>query len=384
VPSDRLDVETLLTLARAQSGLEDVGDVPFLEALTVLVDALEREAQLDESRRASIAATLVGLLVKRLRLVDDRQRNAQIADEQIIAPVLIVGAPRTGSTHLHALLAQDAENRVPLFWEQMLPSPPPEQSTYDTDPRIAQIQAVVDATPVELLKRHPISPSRPEQCNFLLDWSFLNCALLASYDVPSYRNWLFDTDQGPAYAAHRRMLQHLQWRKPGPWVLKYPKHLMALDTLLATYPDARLIWTHRDPAVVLPSVASLTGYIRSASPGYDPRRFGPEWTLVEELVLRRGVSYRDRYPDPRRDHDVHYSDLMRDPVGAVEGIYAHLGRRLSADARRRIESWIAEHPQTRHGKHRYTAEEFGLTTDGLRRRFAFYTDRFGIEPEVST
>lgn len=379
--TSRLSVEALTSAATAATGLDDLGDVPYLEPLTVLVEALEREARLDDARRGQVTGTLVGLLVKRLQLVRDRVQFPAIAGEVVVAPIIVVGAPRTGSTHLHALLGQDPANRVPLFWEQNLPSPPPERATYTTDPRIAQIEAAVTQMPAELLKRHPVAANRPEQCNLLLDWSFVNFALLASYEIPSYRDWLFDTDHTPAYEAHRRMLQHLQWRAPGQWVLKYPKHLLALDTLLQTYPDARLVWTHRDPAVVLPSVASLTGYMRSPTPGYDPVRFGPEWATMEEMVLRRGLSTRDRNPDPHRDHDVHYADLMRDPIGTIEGVYDQFGLTLTAEAARAMQAWIDGHPQREHGTHRYTAEEFGLSTDRLRRRFSFYSERFGIEPE---
>lgn len=378
-----LVVDELVAAATTSTGLEDLGDVPWEEPLTVLVDALEREAGLDEQRREEVQRTLVGLLVKRLVLVRDRTQNPAITHEVVRAPIVVVGAPRTGSTHLHALLGQDPGHRVPMFWEQNLPSPPPERASYRTDLRIAQVQAAVDQMPAELLKRHPVAAERPEQCNLLLDWSFVNFALLASYDIPSYRDWLFDTDQSPAYEAHRRMLQHLQWRAPGQWVLKYPKHLLSLDTLFATYPDARLVWTHRDPAVVLPSVASLTGYMRSPTPGYDPRRFGPEWASLEEMVLRRGLSVRDRRPDPQRDHDVHYADLMADPIATIKGIYDHYGLVLTDEAAAAMQRWMDAHPQREHGTHTYSAEQFGLSTDRLRRRFSFYMERFGIAPEAT-
>lgn len=379
--SEQLAVPVLLTAASQAAELDDFGDERFLEPLTVLVDALEREAQLDEQRRAAARGELTNLLIKRLRLVEDRKRYPAIADEVVRAPIIVVGAPRTGSTHLHALLGQDPANRVPLFWEQNLPSPPPERETYDTDPRIAQVQQAVDRIPAEMLKRHPIAPTRPEQCNLLMDWSFINFAHLAPYSIPTYRNWLFDADLRPGYEAHRKMLQHLQFRAPGRWVLKYPKHLLSLDTLLDTYPDVRLVWTHRDPAVFVPSAASLTGYLRSPTPGYEPKRFGQEWALLEEVIMRRGVSVRDRFPDSQRDYDVHYHDLMADPIDTISGIYAHFGFEFTDDARSAVRGWLERHPQGEHGKHSYTAADFGLDKDRLRRRFAFYSERFGIDPE---
>ena len=382
--SFELDHRALMEQAHRGTGLDDFGDVQFEEPLGVLVDALTREARLDDTRRAHAEATLVSCLSKRLHLVQDRKTHPSIADEVITAPIFIVGLPRTGSTHLHALLGQVEGVRTPLLWEIQLPSPPPDRETRYTDPRIAQVQAAVDQTPSELLVRHPVDPQRPEQCNGLSDWSFLDQTLLAPYEVPSYREWLFNADYSPAYVAHRRTLQHLQWRVPGRWVLKYPKHLLSLDALLAEYPDARLIWTHRDPARVLPSVASLTGLMRSATPGYDPRRFGPEWVLLEELCLRRGLDVRDRVAGALgRDIDVHYQDLMRDPVGTVNAICSRAGILFAETSRRNVERWVDEHPKTRHGVHRYRAEDFGLDRAALRRRFAFYIERFGVELEAS-
>jgi hypothetical protein len=377
--ADRLDIEALTTAAMQQAGVDDFGPIPFDEPLRVLVDALAREAKLDESRCEQARGTLVGLLVKRLHLVRDRHEHPEIDAEKVVAPLVIVGLPRTGSTHLHALLGQDQALRVPLFWEQSIPSPPPDRATYAHDARIAIVNKAIEAMPAELMKRHPVAADRPEQCNMLLDWSFRNLALLAYYEIPSYRDWLLATTQTPAYEAHRWTLQQLQWRVPGRWVLKYPKHMLALDTLLATYPDAKLIWTHRDPVTVVPSAASLTGFLRSPTPGFDPKRFGREWAVLEELVLRRGLSTRDRLPDPSRDYDVHYGDLMRDPIGTIDGIYTHFGMSLGAQAQDRMQAWVDGHPQTQHGVHRYSAEEFGLDPAELRERFAFYSERFGAD-----
>jgi hypothetical protein len=296
-----------------------------------------------------------------------------------------VGLPRTGSTHLHALLGRVEGMRTPLYWEMTMPSPPPELATYTADPRIAQVQAIVDALPDEMLKRHPMSPTRPEQCNMLNDWSLVHQALLAYYDIPSYRDWLLGTDYAPALEAHRRTLQHLQWRAPGRWTLKYPKHLIALDVLLATYPDACIVWTHRDPAVVLPSVASFTGYIRALTTGtIDEPTYGRAWSAFEELVLLRGLAVRDRVGnDDGRFYDLQYRDLMADPAGAVAGICAHFDVSFGGDSKRAVDEWVADHPRTQHGVHEYSAAQFGLDPDGLRRRFAPYIERFAVEPEAT-
>jgi Sulfotransferase family len=378
-----LSRDALMEAAVAETGLDDPGDVPFSEALDVLLAALNDEAGLDTARADAAAKANVRLLVKRLRLVDDRKRHPAIADEAITAPIVIVGLPRTGSTHLHGLLGEVEGLRTPRFWEMALPSPPPERSTFGSDPRIAIVDAELARTPVGLQVRHPFAARRPEQCNLLHDWAFMNQTPIAAYHVPSYRDWLFDADHAPAYEAHRRTLQQLQWRAPGRWVLKYPKHLMALGTLLATYPDAVLVWTHRDPAVVVPSACSLTSFMREMTSGpVDRVRFGRDWAVMEELVARRGADARDRMADePSRVIDVHYRDLMADPVGTVASILEFAGAPFADGSRAAVEQFVAANAAGRHGAHTYTAAEFGLDPSRLRRRFDWYIERFEVDIE---
>jgi hypothetical protein len=369
--------DVLLEQATALAGLDEFGDVPFLDALDALVDSLNRDAALDGEARARAVEMLTGVLVKRLRLVDDRARHPEIANEEITAPVFIVGQPRSGSTHLHALLACVDGFRAPLFWEMSAPSPPPDRATFATDPRIAAVQSIVDHMPAEMMVRHPMGASRPEQCNLMMDWTFINQAWMASFDIPSYREWFLDAGYAPAYEAHCRTLQQLQWRNPGRWVLKYPKHLLSLDALLARYPDAVLIWTHRDPAAVLPSAVSLTGYMRAQNtPDYDPVRFAREWVVIEELALHRGLATRDRDATPERHLDVDYRTLMADPIGTVATLCERVSMDFDAGARASVQRWLDDHPQDQHGVHRYAPEEFGLDADRLRERFSFYTRRF--------
>jgi hypothetical protein len=368
--------DQLLDDARALTGLDDFGDVPYVDALDAIVDAMN-VPRVGASARDGAADMLTGILAKRLRLVADRAQHPEIADETVAEPVFIVGQPRSGSTHLHALLACVDGVRAPQLWEMSVPSPPPDRETYGTDPRIAAVQAMVDQLPPEMMVRHPMGATRPEQCNALMDWSFLNQAWTASYDIPSYRDWFLDADYAPMYDAHRRSLQQLQWHHPGRWVLKYPKHLLSLDALLVRYPDAVLIWTHRDPAAVLPSVMSLTGYMRQQNtPDYDPVRFGREWLVMEELALHRGLATRDRDGNGDRHVDVDYRALMADPIGTVATLCDRVGLDFEDSSRAAVQRWLDDNPQGKHGVHRYTPEEYGLDADRLRSRFAFYTRRF--------
>jgi hypothetical protein len=384
-PEQTLERDALIERSIELTGLDDFGDVPFLEPFDVLVHSLVHDARVEGPARYRACDMMTGVLAKRLRLVDDRKRHREIEHEKITKPVFIVGPPRSGSTHLHALLACVDGLRAPLFWEMSVPSPPPDRATYDQDSRIAIVQKVVDEMPEGLMVRHPMSATRPEQCNLLNDWSFINQAWTASFYLPGYLEWLLDADFSPAYEAHRRTLQHLQWLVPGRWVLKYPKHLLSMPALVQTYPDAQFVWTHRDPTVVIPSVISLTSFMRQSNTReFDPVRFGREWVVIEELALQRGIAGRDRglYP-PDRNADVHFSALMSNPASVVADVCEHMGAEFGDDSRQRVGAWTDSHPRTQHGVHRYRAADFGVDPVRLRDRFAFYTRRFGVAPEAS-
>jgi hypothetical protein len=376
--------ERLLELATERTGLTDFGDLPFREGIDVLLWALQHESGNPSERVAPLAADLVvPALVKRLRLVEDRKRHPEIATQQVKAPIVITGLPRTGSTHLQALLATRPGARSPLEWEMRRPSPPPEAATSATDPRIAEVQRAIDdrAGAVQLQAIHPYGARRPEQCLGLIDWGFVNQTYLAYQRVPGYCEWYLNADQRLVYQHHMRFLQHLQFRHPGDWVLKWPKHLFGLDALLELYPDARIVWTHRDPGKVIPSSVSFVGTLRAMnSPVFDPRRFGAEWTALEEMGLHRGLAVRDQVGDDRF-LDVQYNELIADPVAAVTRICQHFGIPVDDETVRRVRDFQDENPQGKHGAHQYTPEQFGLDPGRIRRRFAAYTERFGIEPD---
>lgn len=380
----KLSADRLMEQAIAATGLSDFGDLPFREALEAQLWALEHESGHPAERLETLTEGHVGLLVKRLRLVDDRKSHPEIADERIDAPVVVLGLPRTGSTHLHALLATRPGARAPLQWEMSMPSPPPEAATFAADPRIAEVQAVLDDRPnnAELQAIHPFGSIRPEQCIGLIDWSFVNQAALAPHRMPSYFEWYLSADQRVAYRHHRRMLQHLQWRNPGAWVLKFPKHVFALDALLATYPDARIVWTHRDPVKAVSSAISFVGTIRRlASPIFDPARFGAEWVALEETGLLRAMAVRQQLDDEARFYDLQYNDLVADPVGTVSRIHEHFGMSVDDEIRRRVAGFQDRNPKDKHGRHDYSPDQYGLDAGQLRRRFEWYTARFGVEPD---
>lgn len=380
----KLVADDLMDRAAKSCGLSDYGDLPFREGLEVQLWAMEHESQLPPERLNALTDGIVNLLTKRLKLVDDRKKHPQIEDEVIKAPLIILGLPRTGSTHLHALMATRPNARAPLMWEMNVPSPPPDRETFYSDPRIKMVQSAIESRPdaEEMMKIHPTEATRPEQCIGLIDWSFVNFSVAASGRMPSYFEWFLNADHRAAYEHHHRMMQHLQWKVPGEWVLKYPKHVFSLYALLETYPDARIIWTHRDPAKVLASVCNFVGSIRkSLDPQFNAQRFGREWVAIEEMGLSRAMNVRHQLNDEKRFYDVHFQDLMSDPVKTVTGIYKYFDIPVDSETEANIANYQSENPKDKHGKHEYTPETYGLTIDHLRERFSAYSERFNVQSE---
>jgi hypothetical protein len=383
----RLDEKTLLDKACAQTGLDDFGDDSFREALQVLLRAFETEAGLSFVGRICVHGDSVRLLSNRLRLVADRRRHPAIAAEVIRRPLFITGLPRSGTTFLHALLAQDPAHRAPQVWEVMHPSPPPEQASYATDARItatARELKWLDLLMPDFETVHLIDARLPQECIAITSHDFRSYTFETMYTVPSYRAWHDRQDRRPVYEFHRHFLQHLQWRCPGQrWVLKAPSHLLALEALLQVYPDAGIILTHRDPLKVLASCASFTEVLRRGfSDRLDKAALAQE--VLERWVEGAGlaVKYRQDQGNLRQQlFDVHYLELLRDPMSMVRRIYAVFDLELTGAAETAMERFLLANPKNKGGVHRYSLEEFGLTPETERRRFQFYLDFFGIEPE---
>ena len=383
----RLDEKTLLDKACAQTGLEDFGDDSFREALRVLLRAFEAEAELSFVGRICVREDSVRLLKNRLRLVADRRRHPGIAAEVIRRPLFITGLPRSGTTFLHALLAQDPAHRAPQVWEVMHPSPPPEKASYLTDARItatARELKWLDLLMPDFETVHLIDARLPQECIAITSHDFRSYTFESMYTVPSYRAWHDRQDKRPVYEFHRDFLQHLQWRCPGQrWVLKAPSHLLALEALLQVYPDAGIILTHRDPLKVLASCASFTEVLRRGFSDHIDKA-----SLAQEVLQRwvegagLAVKYRQAPGNLQQQlFDVHYAALLRDPMSMVRRIYGFFDLELSGAAETAMERFLLANPKNKGGVHRYSLEEFGLNPETERRRFQFYLDFFGIEPE---
>lgn len=385
IPLVRLDDRRLIADAQARTGLREFGDDAFREPLARLVDSLRQEANLSLIGRIAARQDIVRLLSNRLLMEADRRRHPEIDATEVRAPIFVTGLPRTGTTLLHGLLAQDPTNRAPLTWEMMYPSPPLRRRPLPgRDRRIhlaqQQIRWFRRLSP-DFGVIHPIGAQLPEECLVITSHSFLSFQFQTMYEVPSYQTWLERQNLRPAYEGHRRFLQYLQWRHPAHrWVLKAPAHLFGLQALVETYPDAGIVLTHRAPLDVVASLASLTTVLRSTfREDTDPREVGPEMTRRWAEGLERALSVRGQGRiSSRRVVDVLYPDLVRDPIGTVEEIYRQFDLHLTPHAVDRMKRFLARNPKDKLGRHRYSLEEFGLDPTEEKARYGEYARRFGL------
>jgi hypothetical protein len=357
------------------------GDVLF-EALDVLARSANEEANLDARGNAVFTGMVVSLLQRRLEIERWYDAHPEIDEQEVEAVLFGLGLPRTGSTALGYLLAQDSRVRSLRTWEANQPTPPPELDREHEDPRFLAARAALGSEPVlppEIMSVFPTSPDGPAECLELLSMSFRCSQLDTVAQTPSYGEWLLECDYGPAYRYHERVLKLLQWRRPpNRWRLKSPAHMFGIEALDDVYPHARFVITHRDPAAVVPSVASVeTAVVRMFTGRADPEYFGRHCLESWDHALQRFIAFRNR-SDEGRFYDIAYTDMQRDPVETVRGLYEWLGEDLTDEVATAMQTWwnSSQRDRTTGGGHRYTAADFGLDAAELDERFAYYRDRF--------
>ncbi|HEY8120167.1 MAG TPA: sulfotransferase [Myxococcota bacterium] len=374
----------LLAAAARETRLDDFGGDTFRSGLRELLRCLESEAQLTTLGRSMARSAVVSALATRLRLVDWRKRHPEVAEQEIRRPLLVLGMPRTGTTLLHGLLAQDPAARAPLTWEVATPCPAPESASFASDPRIAAARATerdIEKIAPGFLAIHPSGALLPQECVSLTASEFVSMQWEATFAVPSYQRWCEALDPAPAYRWHRAFLQHLQSRhRRERWVLKTPAHLLTLDALFAEYPDALIVQTHRAPSQVVTSLASLECTLRGASSDrLDPRDQGREAADLIERMLRAGIASRAAHPERESQFcDLAYPDLVSDPLGSVKRIYDRFGLDFSSAFEARMRAFLADNASDKHGVHKYAPAVFGLDIAQLERRYAFYTQRHDV------
>ena len=387
--ADRFDPAALIEQACQWAGSDDFGadfdkDESWREGLGLLCDGFVGEARLNDLGVEIAALDVVRALKNRLQIVECRKAHPEIADGKIERPIFIVGQPRTGTTILFDLLAQDPQLRPPLTWEVDNPYPVPQPETYDSDPRIAETQASLEMSEQIIpgfVNWHPMGAQVGQECVRITASQFCSMIFSVQYRLPTYYKWLlYEADHRQAYRFHRIFLQHLQSGVGGHWLLKSPAHLWTLDTLVEEYPDAVIVQTHRDPLKVISSISALTNHLR--------RMASDETSIAdcavqscEEIVvgLQRGMTLRESLP---RDQviDVQFADFMRDPFATIRSLYTRLDRELTPDAEQRMRDFLAAHPGDGGGG-RYSWSDTGLDADQLREQVTSYQERYDVPSE---
>jgi hypothetical protein len=370
-------VEDLHASASRRSGLTDFGADDYTDGLAVLLDSCASEAGLTPLGSKSQRAVLRGALTARLSSEAAWQAHPEYARIPIEAPVFITGLPRTGTTALHRLLTADPASQGVQMWLAEVPQPRPARETWADDPVFRYIQEGYSRHHVEhpeFMGVHYMAADQVEECWQLLRQSMRSISFECLVHVPGYSAWLREQDWTGAYLRHRRNLQMIGLHDAGRrWVLKNPSHLFALGALLAVYPDALVIQTHRAPRTSIASVCSLAAQASAGwSPVFTGKVLGHDqlelWASGLELFTAERATR-----DPARFYDVWYDDLVADPVGTVEAIYGHFGLPLSGEAAAAIRSLAAASRAGGGSAHQYTLDEFGLTGEEVDDRFGTYT-----------
>ena len=382
-------LDDLVTRACERAGLDDFGGESWREGLQLLVDTCESVPGVNPGGREFVYGQFVDALWNRLRVVDYRKRHPEVADEQVQRPLVIFGLPRTGTSLASYLLDQDPLRRSLLTWEAEDSVPPSSPETLYTDPRCLKKKAELDVL-AEGLKAanipmvHWDEADGPTECLFVQNQDFKAYLWEAYMPSTTYAEWLLQTDMTTAYAYERTVLQMLQSRAPGVWSLKMPSHTVHIEALLATFPDARIVWAHRDPFKATASFLRLN-YLSRAVLGVDV-----DVDVIVPNVLRQLREHVDRPLATRRRigndrfFDLHYTDLMRDPIRVMRWLYDWAGDDLTTSTEQAMLAWLDDHPQDRHGVAPYSLDGSGVTRADLEPIFDEYLSEFDVALEGDT
>jgi hypothetical protein len=377
-----LDADSLLQHACLATGLDDFGDDLWREPFAVLVQALEEEAQLTLMGRLMARNDIILWLGTRLQVTATLEKYPEILEQEITAPMVIVGLPRSGTSILFELLSQDPDVGVPLMWEALQPCPPPQAATYASDPRIEQADKLFtqwSRVAPEFASMHEMRGDIPAECGLLMASTMVSDHIEALHQIPSYSAWCAAADFLPVYHYHKVILQILQWKNPRKrWLLKAPGHQSHLHTLLQVYPDARIVQTHRDPLKCMSSATSLMGTlysIRSDQP-FNAR-------VMEDIIMGEPTAQRLEQVMEQRESgiipaaniaDSRYQDPMDDPMTCIENIYDHFAMVLPVLGRQKMLEYLDGKPKGKFGSHQYQVDDARAKERQLFRRYQEYYD----------
>ena len=385
-----LDIDAMIADAVEQAGSDDLGYTgEFAGRLSAYVAAVESDTALTQLGRGTLRSRIVRLLRNRISLADLLKRYPEIESIEIEGPIIVVGMPRSGTTHLVNLLAADRRRRALPYWESQEPIPARGRGpdVYGVDPRYGRARAEHDAMLANMplvAAMHDQFPEAIEEEVELLDLDFASYILEWLARVPSWRDTYLALDQREHYAYMKKVLQALTFfRGPQTWVLKSPQHSEQLSALMATFPDATVAFTHRDPVAVIQSTVTMMAYAdRLRRRSIDPDWLIEYWTDRIHVMLSAGVRDRDLVP-AERSIDISFHQLGGNEMTILESLYARAGVELTPGVRKSFDRYLGSNPRGKHGSIRYDLQRhFGVSAEEVRSRFDFYFDRFDVRPEV--
>ncbi len=377
----QFDEASILEEGRQSTGLSDFGDEGFREGLRVLLQTYGETAGFTEKGVKRNRRRVVQLLQNRLRIQDALTRHPEIREREIRSPVVLTGLPRSGTSALFSLLGADPAARPLRLWEALFPWPLEGLEPGQPDPRreaIEQHYARGREKNPDFTRIHYTSADTPEECVVALSHDFCDVQMGIEPMMEPYGSWLVRQDFRRTYRYYRDLLKMLDWQRPGDrWLLKAPAHMWAIDALIETFPDVCVVWTHRNPLQCTASICSMTATLMAGRESFDPKELGPVVMEFYASSLDRGLAARARH-DAARFVDVDYRDFVSDPLRVAEQIYGHFGLPLGSETRAALEAHVREHPQGKHGRHEYSLDEYGLSPERVRDRFAGYVERYGL------
>jgi hypothetical protein len=377
----RARLKDVIDRAKAATALSDFGGDTWREGLEILIRAAVTEARLNDYGEQSFYGSIAASLVNRLKIEHWYAVHPEIDDQDVEVEFLGVGFPRTGSTAVSYMLAEDRSYRTLRVWEETSPCPPPGFSEEEDRARISAAEYAVDMGSLmaeRLRSMLPQSATGPMEDHDLMALEFKAQSFLVAAHIPSYGEWFAHCDMEPTYRYEKRVLKLLQWKTPEKkWRLKSPTHTMFLEDYEKVFPAARFVQTHRDVSKVLPSVSDLYfTMLQPGNPEIDPRYVGELNMDQWGIALDRCLAFRQ---DPARDakfFDVGFARFQSDPIAEIARLYAWLGDELTPATIDRMLAWRADNPKDKYGRHDYQGQDFGITDRGLEERFGAYRRRF--------